>query len=125
MTDITKAIPVDDDDVLHVSISAHIQTFRYDVTRYLPDGEDGYQDGEPIAWGDNAHSQWLGKGADIRNALIKLCVTHGGQTPTSQYEIVVRLQLERSPGLVEDLTTFRIAPGLATGAYKCLTLQFQ
>jgi hypothetical protein len=125
MVDITKPITVRPDDEYRVSVSAHIQSFRYAVTRYAPDGQGGFLDGKVIAEGSNDNSQWVGKGADIRGSIIQVCVTHGGHTPTSMYEIVARLQIEHANGMVEDVTTIRIAPGLASGDYKCMALQFQ
>lgn len=111
--------------VLVVVHRAHLRAFRYDLTLYRSDGQNGYQDGEPIAWGDNAHSQRLGSGAELCNALVKLCVVFLGEAGTGQYEIIIRLQLEHSQGPVEDFTTFRVSPGLSSGTYNCITLQFR
>lgn len=125
MVDFTKPISVNDTDRYRVSVSANIQSFRYVITLYPPDGEGGVLDGKVIADGDNATSQWVGTGAEIRGAIVQVCVTHGGNTPTSLHEIVARVQIEHASGMTEDLTTIRISPGLASGDYKCLALQFQ
>jgi hypothetical protein len=125
MVDITKPITVGDSDDYRVSVSANIQSFRYAITSYAPDGNGGFLDGKVVAEGSNENSQWMGKGADIRGSIVQVCVTHGGNTPTSMYEIVARLQIEHANGMVEDITTIRIPPGLASGDYKCMALQFQ
>lgn len=125
MADDVQIIEIDKDDTFHISVSAHIQSFRYLIDRYLPDGKGGFKDGQRIGRGDNAHSQWLGKGADIEGAKVRVAVTHGGNTAVSMYEIVVRLTVERSSDVMEDVGTWRIKPGLASGDYSFMVLQFK
>lgn len=125
MTDFVKPVSVSDTDRYRVSVSANFQPFHYVITFYGPDGEGGLREGNVIAEGDNAISLGIGTGAEIRGAIVRVCVTHGGSMPTSLYEIVTRLQLEHAAGITEDLATIRISPGLASGDYKCLALQFQ
>ncbi|HEX8572895.1 MAG TPA: hypothetical protein VF759_09100 [Allosphingosinicella sp.] len=125
MTDITQAIEIDQDDKYRVSVSAHIQSFNYEIRLYPPDGEGGFKDGHVIGYGDGAHSQWIGTGAEIEGALVQVCVTHGGNTANSVSDIIVQLDLERSPGVVEHLHTWTIHKGLASGEFKCMTLQFK
>ena len=125
MIDIRKPIPIDDSDMLRITVSAHIQSFTYDIKRYLPDGNGGFQPGHLVALGDDETPRCDVAGATLHGARVKVCTTHGGHTETSQYEIRVDFQIERSSGELEGLTTLRIAPGLESGEYRCLTLQFQ
>jgi hypothetical protein len=124
MIDMTKTITVADGDRLKVSVQIHVQTFHYDVTRYRPDGEGSYQEGEVIACGSESENEWIGLGSDIRGSRIKVCVTPGGETALSQYEIVAQFRIERASGRIDDLPDMQIAPGLASGDYECRTLQF-
>lgn len=125
MTDITQAIEIDSDDRYRVSLSAHIQSFYYEIRLYPPDGAGGFKPGQVIGYGDSAHSQWIGTGAEIEGARVQVCVTHGGNTATSVSDIIVNLDLERSPGVVEHLHTWKINKGLSSGEFKCLTLEFK
>lgn len=124
MTGITRTIESLPDDRIHVSLAAHAQGFRYDITLYMPNGAGGFSDGQVVGSGENAHTQWIGIGSAVAGALAKVCVASSGGLP-SRNEIVVRLQLERESGLFEDLHIWRIAPGLPAGDYKCLTMQFR
>jgi hypothetical protein len=124
MTDIIRAIETDKDDRYRLSVSTHRQSFNYEICLYPPDGAGGFKDGQVIGYGDSAHSQWVGVGAEIEGALVRVRVTHDGDT-ASVSDILVRLDLERSPGVVEHLHTWEILKGLPPGECKCLTLQFK
>jgi hypothetical protein len=121
----TRIVEIDKDDIFHVSVSAHVQSFRYLIDRYAPDGSGGFLAGQRIGRGDNGHSQWLGKGADIEGSMVRVAVTHGGHTETSIFEIVVRLLIERSSDMFEDVGSWRIKPGLDSGEYSFVTLLFK
>jgi hypothetical protein len=121
---ISKVITVADDDVLHVSVSAPTHSFTYDMTHYVPDGNGGFQNGQSIGWGGNCHTQWLGKGSGLRGSLVKVCAGQSGSARLSRFEIIVRIQIERCSGVLEDCATIRIPPGLPVGQHKCLTFSF-
>lgn len=124
MSEISREITVADDDIVHVSMSAQAQSFTYDLTRYVPDGRGGFLTGQSIGWGGDSHNQWLGKGSDLRGSLVKVCAGQGGNAGASQSEIVIRIQVERYSGVLEDHATIRIPPGLLAGHHKCLTFSF-
>lgn len=123
MIDSIRTVAVHGDDRLHIAVSAPAQSFRYEIIRYLSDGAGGFEDGQTVGAGDNAHVQWIGGGSELAGALVKACVTHGDAS-ASRHEIVVRLLRESGAGVLEDVATWRIAPGLDAGDYKCITLQF-
>jgi hypothetical protein len=125
MTDITRAIEVDRDERYRVSVSAQMQSFNYEICLYPPDGAGGFKDGQVIGYGDSSHSQWVGIGADIEGALVRVCVTPGGAMADGGSDIMVRLELERGPGVVENLHAWKILKGLPAGEFRCLTIQFK
>lgn len=124
MTDIIRPIEIDKEDRYRVSVSADGQSFNYEISLYPPDDGGGFKDGRIIGYGDSAHSQWVGVGAEIEGALVRVCVTHNGNAASAS-DIRVRLDLERCPGVVEHLQTWEILKGLPPGEVKCLTLQFK
>jgi hypothetical protein len=124
MSEISREITVADDDIFHVSVSARAQSLTYDLTRYVPDGNGGFLNGQLIGWGGDSHNQWLGKGSDLRGSLVKVCAGYVGDAGVSQFEIIVRIHLERYSGVLEDHATIRIPPGLPVGHHKCLTFSF-
>lgn len=123
--DITKAITLADGDELNVSISAYRQSFQYDVTRYPPDAAGDHVAEEMLARRSDREPEWSGAAQDIRGYCIKVCVTQGGETELSEYEILARFQIRRASGAVDELPVLQIAPGLPAGNYRWLTLQFQ
>ena len=125
MADETQVVEIDKEDSFQVSVSAHIQSFQYVIHCYRPDGNGGFLPGQKIGEGDNAHSQWLGKGVDIEGTKVRVAVTHGGHTTVSKYEIVVRLSVERGSDVHEDVGSWRIKPGLDSGVYSFVTLLFK
>jgi hypothetical protein len=125
MTDVAQAVQIDKDAAYRVSLSADTHSFNYDIRLYPPDGAGGFKEGRLIGSGDNAHSQWIGTGTEIEGALVQICAGHGGDTATSLYDIIVQLERERGPGIVEDLHTWKILRGLTSGESRCMVLQFE
>ena len=120
MADIEETIEIDKDENFYVSVSAHKQSFIYEIVQFPSEGAAGRQ----IGTGSNDHRQWVGKGAAIEGTFIQICVTQGGDTPISVAEIVVRLQIERGPNLFKDCGTWRIPPGQPSGRWDCFMLKF-
>jgi len=118
-------VQIDPDEVFHVSVSAFIQSFKYFIDLYKPDGNGGFLAGQRIGRGDNTHTQWLGRGIDLDGSKVRIAVTHGGQTELSKYDIDVRLEVERDEDVFEDVGSWRIKPGLESGSYSSITLLFQ
>lgn len=125
VADDTQIIEIDKTDIFHVSVSAHIQSFKYLIDRYKPNEQGGFDGGQRIGRGDNGHSQWLGTGADLEGSKVRVAVTHGGQTAVSIYEIIVRLSVERTTGVLEEVKLWRVEPGLDSGTYAYVTLLFK
>ena len=125
MPSTTQMIEVGTDDIFYVSVSAHVQSFHYEIHLHRPDGDGGLQDGVNIGRGDGQHRQRIGSGAELHGAGVEVCVAHLGNTETSQYEIVARLTVQRGSQMLEDVKTWRIHPGLPTGDYSCIMLRFK
>jgi len=125
MLDLTRPVKIDDGDQLVVSVSANIQSFEYEITRFPSNGHGGFLPGSLIATGDDGHPQFVGDAATIRASMIQVCVTHKGNTGPSVRTINADLELQRANGGVEHLASIPIPPGLASGGFKCLAIAFE
>jgi len=125
MTDIAQAVEIDSDGNYRVSVSADTPSFHYEIRLYPPDGAGGFKEGRLIGSGDNAHGQGIGTGAEIEGALLQIRAGHGGNSATSLYDVIVELERERGPGIVENLHTWKILRGLMSGESRSMVLQFK
>jgi hypothetical protein len=115
MPDAPLTIEIDKEETFHVSVSAHKQSFRYNIDRYSPDGNGGFLPPTRLASGLTENRTRVGTGAELEGSMIYVTVSQGGNTEVSWYEIVVRLVIERENHVYEDVKTWRIPPGLDSG----------
>lgn len=126
MSDPIPTVDVNPNDQLFVRVSANIQSFHYKIYLFQPDGHGGYgPNGQLIGYGDSAHSQWIGAGAQIKGRGLEVCVSQGGNTPTTLHPITVDLEIRHPNGAFQQaMPPWTITPGLGAGDV-CMAVIFQ